>query len=202
MTVYTTHADALFDPNAPILGSTHLEARDNLLSVIEASPDGLIAAYSWQIEDGAGGTDPIYDFSVDGAVAEIETTVFESGWEYALLGESVSLSDSGSLEFQVFRAANSTYSGLRGVATVFNALEKIGFFTRLIFPMWSRDMHFVDIKSAIETGNAGAAINSTSYFYYSGGTTITKAKLVTSGTAATIDGGKVYLLKRAEYGGR
>lgn len=35
MTAYTTHADSLFDPNKPILGSTHLEARDNLLSVAE-----------------------------------------------------------------------------------------------------------------------------------------------------------------------
>lgn len=35
MTAYTTHADALFDPSKPILGSTHLEARDNLISVTE-----------------------------------------------------------------------------------------------------------------------------------------------------------------------
>lgn len=39
MTDYTTHADALFDPDAPILGSTHLEARDNLIAVTEGSPD-------------------------------------------------------------------------------------------------------------------------------------------------------------------
>lgn len=38
MTAYTTHADALFDPNKPNLGSTHLEARDNLISVAEGDP--------------------------------------------------------------------------------------------------------------------------------------------------------------------
>lgn len=35
MTAYTIHADALFDPNKPILGSTHLEGRDNLIAVTE-----------------------------------------------------------------------------------------------------------------------------------------------------------------------
>lgn len=35
MTTYTEHADEIFDPNRPILGSTHLEARDNLIAVAE-----------------------------------------------------------------------------------------------------------------------------------------------------------------------
>ena len=39
MTVYTVHADALFDPDKPILGSTHLEARDNLLATMEGDTD-------------------------------------------------------------------------------------------------------------------------------------------------------------------
>lgn len=38
MTAYTNHPDALFDPNKPILGSTHLEARDNLISLAEGDP--------------------------------------------------------------------------------------------------------------------------------------------------------------------
>lgn len=35
MTAYTPHADALFDPDKPILGSTQLEQRDNLIAVTD-----------------------------------------------------------------------------------------------------------------------------------------------------------------------
>lgn len=37
--VYTEHADALFDADKPILGSTHLEARDNLQSAMGGGSD-------------------------------------------------------------------------------------------------------------------------------------------------------------------
>ena len=39
MTTYTAHADALFDPDKPILGSTQLEQRDNLIAVAEGGTD-------------------------------------------------------------------------------------------------------------------------------------------------------------------
>ena len=39
MTTYTAHADALFDPDKPILGSTQLEQRDNLIAVTEGGTD-------------------------------------------------------------------------------------------------------------------------------------------------------------------
>lgn len=37
MTTYTAHADTIFDPDKPILGSTHLEARDNLIAALEGA---------------------------------------------------------------------------------------------------------------------------------------------------------------------
>ena len=37
MTDYTAHADALFDPDKPILGSTQLEQRDNLIATAEGA---------------------------------------------------------------------------------------------------------------------------------------------------------------------
>lgn len=38
MTSYTNHPDSIFDLGAPILGSTHLEARDNLIAMAEGDP--------------------------------------------------------------------------------------------------------------------------------------------------------------------
>ena len=37
MTSYTNHPDSIFDLGAPILGSTHLEARDNLIALAEGA---------------------------------------------------------------------------------------------------------------------------------------------------------------------
>lgn len=38
MTEYTPQSDATFDIDAPIIGVTHLQARDNLIAVTEADP--------------------------------------------------------------------------------------------------------------------------------------------------------------------
>ncbi|QDP55383.1 MAG: hypothetical protein Tp176DCM1853251_67 [Prokaryotic dsDNA virus sp.] len=72
MTTYTPHADALFDVGKPILGSTHLEARDNLIAVTEGDAtapkiNGAIAA----LTPGDVGTHvlAVVDFTVDGVIA-------------------------------------------------------------------------------------------------------------------------------------
>lgn len=203
MTTYTAITSGQVDQDSPITQALATAWKDNVLAIAETDATAPLAAFAWQIEDGAGGTDPIWDHSVDGTVAEIETPVFAAGWEYALVGEGVSIDNSGDLKLSVYRAANSTYSAVRGVATYgLGAAETFGFFVRIIFPMWSRAMHFAEITSAQETGNASDATTLTGAFHYNGGTTITKVRLNTSGPAANIDAGKVYLLKRAEYGGR
>lgn len=60
---YTVHPDALFDPGAPVLGSTHLEARDNLIAVADGDP-------------GAPRIDPIAAMAHEGVAGAIGTYVF------------------------------------------------------------------------------------------------------------------------------
>jgi len=202
MTTYTAITSGQVDQDSPITQALATAWKDNVLAIAETDATAPLAAFTWQIEDGTGGSDPIWDHSVDGTVAEIETPVFDAGWEYALVGEGVSINDAGNLELSVYRAANSTYSGVQGVAAYGATSETHSFFIHIVFPMWTREMHFARSISAHHTGNAGTAVTSDGFFYYSGGTTITKVRLRTSGIAANIDAGKVYLLKRAEYGGR
>ena len=47
---FTVHADSLFDPGAPVLGSTHLEARDNLEAAL-AGEDDAPRASTKMVED-------------------------------------------------------------------------------------------------------------------------------------------------------
>lgn len=73
---YTTHADALFDPDKPILGATHLEARDNLIAV--AAGDTNAPKIAVKVASAVGAT---IDFTglgdFDGI--QIDFNVFESG---------------------------------------------------------------------------------------------------------------------------
>ena len=202
MTTYTAITSGQVDQDSPITQALATAWKDNVLAIAETDATAPLAAFTWQIEDGAGGSDPIWDHSVDGTVAEIETPVFDAGWEYALVGEGVSINDAGNLELAAYRTAASNYSGFVGVATYTTGTERFSFFAHLVFPMWNQATHFVHIMSAEDAGNAGTSAPAGGSFYYSGGTTISKVKLDTSGVAANIDAGKVYLLKRAEYGGR
>ena len=202
MTTYTAITGGQVDQDSPLTQALATALKDNVLAIAETDATAPLAAFTWQIEDGTGGTDPIWDHSVDGTVAQIETPVFDAGWEYALVGEGISINDAGNLELAAYRTAASSYSGFVGLAAYTNGAERFSFFAHLVFPMWNQATHFVNVMSAQDTGNAGTASSSVGSFYYSGGTTISKAKLDTSGIAANIDAGKVYLLKRAEYGGR
>jgi len=202
MATYTAITSGQIDQDSPINQPLMSALAYNVEAYMETASSAPIGAYAWQIEDGTGGTDPIYDHSVDGTVAQIETPVFDAGWEYALVGEGISINDAGNLELAAYRTAASSYSGFVGLAAYTNGAERFSFFAHLVFPMWNQATHFVNVMSAQDTGNAGTASSSVGSFYYSGGTTISKAKLDTSGIAANIDAGKVYLLKRAEYGGR
>lgn len=51
---YTVHPDAIFDPDKPVLGSTHLEARDNLIAVAKGETGAPKIAN--KITGGAGDT--------------------------------------------------------------------------------------------------------------------------------------------------
>jgi hypothetical protein len=176
--------------------------RDNLLAALETDTSAPFGAFSWQIEDGAGGTDPIWDQAVDGNVTTIETPVFASGWEYAISGHNMSLNITGGSAFIQGRittaSANST---ALTVATTSNALEEFGFFIQVNSPMWSRELITATGVSAVNTGSGGVATALAYYFSHTSNTTVSKLKL--SATAGrSYDAGKVYLLKRAEYAGR
>ncbi len=58
MTDWTTHADALFDPGAPILGITGLETRDNFLALGEGSTGApsIVPNYGKRANPGDVGT--------------------------------------------------------------------------------------------------------------------------------------------------
>ena len=61
MTAYTAHADALFDPDKPILGSTQLEQRDNLIATAEGATGAPVVNIQALGKFTAGTTRRYYD---------------------------------------------------------------------------------------------------------------------------------------------
>ena len=61
MTAYTPHADALFDPDKPILGSTQLEQRDNLIATAEGATGAPVVNIQALGKFTAGTTRRYYD---------------------------------------------------------------------------------------------------------------------------------------------
>ncbi len=204
MTSYTTITTGEIDQDSPVTQPLMTAMRDNPLAVAESDPTAPFAAFAWQIEDGAGGTDPIWDHATDGSVATITTPDFESGWEYMLLGDGLSLDNMGALVYQGYKATPATWSSNITLASI--ALESGGPYTDPVdfliintLPMFSRRTHYATGFSTLVPPATAALAGVISH---STGTTISKLRVTRTGTATVIDAGTVYLLKRAEYGGR
>mgnify|MGYP003643585845 CR=1 FL=1 len=73
MTTYTTHADALFDPGAPILGGVALQSRDNLIAVTEGGTNApKILSRALGLDTGSGTvTTGVSAFTGLGDIAEL-----------------------------------------------------------------------------------------------------------------------------------
>ncbi|MCP3946314.1 hypothetical protein [Herbaspirillum sp.] len=204
MTSYTTITNGEIDQDSPVTQPLMTAMRDNPLAVAESDPTAPFAAFAWQIEDGAGGTDPIWAHATDGSAATITTPDFDSGWEYMLLGEGLSLDDTGYLVWQGYKATPGAWSSNIAIATVPSDpggpyLDTIDFMIQQPMPGFSRRTHYATGYTSLNPPGASGLVGE---IYHSTGTTISKLRVTLSGTATVIDAGTLYLLKRAEYGGR
>ncbi len=190
MTAYTDHPDTIFDPLKPVLGSTGLQARDNLLGVLDTGTNAPVNSATWhpydmaRADDGADGK--IYDYSTDGGVNSIETPDFEDGFEYLLIGEDMSHNINDGLDhtFELFLYAESTsaYVSAGDAGTGVLDSEYMDFEALIRYPRMSRKSHFGPNGKATTATAAGK---------------ILKAKLqLPSGST---DRGKVYMMKRRVY---
>lgn len=206
MPTYTEITTGQVDQDSPFTQALATAYKDNVEAYITTDPSAPFTAFIWQIEDGAEGTDPIYDFSVDGVIATIETPVFVSGWEYMLVGHDLSVNGaatSTNIDLSLFVESSSSYSGSLGIFTTSTSVSEVfSFQAHLKFPMWEKKIHFAETLAASHTPTEGTATSNHLFFRTSADTRITKAKINCADALKSFDAGKVYLLKRAEYGGR
>lgn len=186
--------DSRIDPDAPVTSDLFYHLRDNPISAFEGSDGATIAATGWHpydmvnVGDGADGL--IYDFAVDGAVAAVETPLFEDGYEYMLRFDGLS----GSVDdftVSVYKEVDASYH-IAALMLANNLYAWTGFFS-LLLPRVSNYAHSTSYE--ISTGSAASGGITTASIWDATLQPISKAKIAVS----NFDAGKIFLHRRREY---
>jgi hypothetical protein len=122
VTTYTTLPNAAVQTGGVPRGSTITALRDNIAAGLECDPTAPVNRSAWHPWNKLVGNDAnngvFYDFLVNGAVASVETPVFEDGYEYRIrVLEMSPVSGSGTLQIELRRQSTGTYAGAATLIT-------------------------------------------------------------------------------------
>lgn len=199
MSEYTEHADAIFDPDTPILGSTHLEARDNLKAAREGSTGARYEQTAWHpynglnIGDGIDGA--IYDAAIDGTVATIDAPTFEAGYSYGFLFEGLGQTASATLEVRLY-----------GGGGFYDAVDLIipsspipfnGGIAALYRPFMATKRHYLQFEGAVFTDHVDFQFDP--LLLAAGPTAQSATSIRFQLGTGSFDAGKLIMLKRLDY---
>jgi len=198
MTTYSAITSSEIDADSPITDALLAKFRDNPIAINEGATGAPYVQTAWHPYNstavGDGNTGRLWDFATDGAVIEVITPTFASGYEYRLRMVGLSASASGNLLAQFYTNAGAYTSSLT-LGSV--AAGGIGDgFLEVFDPLRSSRHHFVRAQYTESTTLFGSfvadqAISAAAAF------TITKFKigLASGGLVA----GFVYLDRRRIY---
>lgn len=168
-----------------------------------AVPTWIDPPAGWFNHDGSTTISPIYDFAVNGAVATIVSPDFADGYEYQFLfaGLNNSSGTTSDLQLELYRATTAAYATASIILTDQAAVTK-GELT-ILHPRMVMNAHRIEGK-LVDAANA----NSNSVVSwpetidgYIGHTTAQKLlRARFSMNGGNINAGKLYMLRRADYG--
>lgn len=173
--------------------------RDNPGAMAAAENDAPVIFAGWHpvdkvtVGDSADGI--IYDFSIDGVVANVETPDFEDGYEYRLVIDDLSHNSGGTagLRIELYESVANVYSAAISLTSISNSSE-VSVDAEIPMPRISRGWHFVqcvginDVNNVFTSGVASPG---------AGDHKITRARVAFS--AGSIDQGRIWLFRRREY---
>ena len=202
MTTYITIANASVAVGAIPSSSLMTAMRDNPIAIAEGSSGAPVVSTGWHPVDkvtvGDGKTGIIYDHAVNGTVANVITPDFEDGYEYRVVARDLSHNDpfnSRRLYVYGYFETTSTYR-LMLLSNDGGSSNNFGCDVEFLLPRIPSSAHMLRAT----TYNNSAIRNSTdqeSGSYTGGSGKLLRALLSFSG--GSIDGGKVWLLRRREY---
>jgi hypothetical protein len=121
MALFTTLLNAVFLPGRPILGSTGIAFRDNIVAGLECDPTAPVNMAGWhpfnKVANNDAANGAIWTFAANGAVAAVTSPDFLDGWDYAFLIDRVNTSaNGGAFSANLFRDPAGAYAGVTNTA--------------------------------------------------------------------------------------
>ena len=200
MTAHTDLPNSLFLQDKPILGSTGMALRDNVAAAAEAADDAPVLVAGWHPYDmvkiGDGNDGVFYDFAVSGAVASVETPVFDDGFEYAIRVAGISsTANAAALVIDLYKEAAASYQNVyTSVADIGSSANLVDGWIEVRCPRLPKRVHAIEFFVSINiTALAGIAP-----MYDATVQAISKARVRFS--AGNIDAGRIYLYRRGMQG--
>ncbi len=201
MTAHTVLPNSLFLQDKPILGSTGMALRDNVVAAAEAADDAPVLVAGWHpydmvnIGDGADGV--FYDFAIDGTQATITTPDFADGYEYAIRFANLGCdATSVTLNVALYRETDAAYTT---VWTSANTTDGAAYgWVEIHAPRVAGTDHFVTARATM----ANIAEAKTSGFWAATVQKILRARISWSSGhgPASIDAGTARLYRRGMQG--
>jgi hypothetical protein len=171
--------------------------RDNPGAMAAGENGSPVMIAAWHPYDkvtvGDGQDGLIYDHAVNGNVAEVVTPDFEDGYEYRLLGFNVSHNNgtAAGLTLELYEETSAAYDATATIGTETSGINW-RFDIELLMPRLVSGVHWALIRA-----RALNSENSTSVQTSGTAEKILRARI--KFTAGSIDSGKIWMLRRAEY---
>lgn len=172
--------------------------RDNPGAMASAESGAPVIFAGWhpynKVSVGDGQTGLIYDHSINGTVADIVTPDFEDGFEYRLIGSALSHNSgvSTTLELELYQETSASYDSVLLIGAADTSAILWHFDMDILTPRLVARTHFV-----VSRARASNNESETDYQANSTEQKILRARLKFQ--AGSIDNGKVWMLRRAEY---
>lgn len=173
--------------------------RDNPVAVADASSGAPVVFAGWHPYDkvsvGDGKNGLIYDFAINGGLAEVVTPDFVNGYEYRIVGNRLSHNSATTRELllDLYKETSASYSSSFISAPAGNTIL-YSFDWEILLPRIDSTAHFgrlvFQIGSTVEATTAISSYDATPQ-------KVLKAKI--RFTAISIDAGKIYMFRRREY---
>jgi len=198
---WTTISNAAVAVGAIPSSSTVTALRDNPVAVADASSGAPVVFAGWHPYDkvsvGDGKDGLIYDFAVDGVVAEVITPDFVDGYEYRIVGNRLSHNSVTTRELllDLYKETSASYSR-SFTSTQANSSALYSFDWEILLPRITSTAHFGRFVLLIGTTfDATVATATASY----NGTPQKALNAKISFFGESIDAGKIYMFRRREY---
>lgn len=198
MTTWTTISNAAVAVGGIPSSTTVTALRDNPVAIAEAATGAPVVQAGWHPYDkvtvGDGKTGLIYDFAVNGVQANVTTPDFEDGYEYRIIGHSLTSSNLGTVRLNI-NGYFETDAVYRRLAFGSDASGINPFACDVVIPIPRVPKQIQMVLGDMAVSNLVAMSNDLPY-----DATIQKllrARL--NFTSGSISNGKIWFLRRREY---